>query len=192
MSANTLAVTAEQLAAVYDKLRGLASCALRNERSGHTLQTTALVNETWLQLMGSDWEKRIWSEPRLFFADFVRKMRQVLVDHARARRTIKRGGKRHRVQLTDVMALYEDTTGLAADVSELLDRMATSLDHSHSDRRAQVAEHKIFGDRTEEDIAQILGVSEATVRRDWQSARVWLGRALREAGGDGHASGTAP
>lgn len=183
MTTPTQPVTAEQLAAVYDELRKLASLALRNERPGHTLQASALVNETLLQLMGMGWEQRVWDERRQFFADFGRKMREVLIDHARARRAAKRVGARRRVQLTDVMALYEDTTGLAQELGELLDRMA-AMPSDHWGRQAGVAELKIFGDRTEEEIAQIIGVSESTIRRDWRSAKVWLLRALQEASGD--------
>jgi RNA polymerase sigma factor (TIGR02999 family) len=191
MTTSIQPVSAEKLAGVFDELRKLAARALRNERPGHTLQTTALVNETLLQLMGQGWEQMVWSEPRQFFADFARKMRQVLVDHARARGAAKRVGCRQRVPLTDIVALYEDTTGLVEEVGELLDQMAAAQGNRLG-RQARVAELKIFGDRTEEEIARILGVSEATVRRDWQSARVWLGRALREASGDGLTSGTAP
>lgn len=180
MTTTTQLIAAEQLAAVYNALRKIAAQALRNERPGHTLQATALVNETMLHLIGHDWEYKICHEPRKFFADFTRKMRQVLVDHARARRSTKRIGNRRQVQLTDVMALYEDTTGLAEDVGELLDCMANAPD-ARSNRRAKVANLKIFGDRTEEEIACILEVSEATVRRDWQTANVWLRRALLEA-----------
>src|SRR5258708_36844168 len=156
MTTSTQPVSAAQLVVVFDELRKLAARALQSERPGHTLQTTALVNETLLQLMGQRWEQKVWSEPQQFFADFARKMRQVLVDHARARLAAKRVGGRQRVPLTDIMALYEDTTGLIGEVSELLDRMAAAPGN-RSGRQARVAELKIFGDRTQEEDALVLG-----------------------------------
>lgn len=152
---------------VYDELRQVAEAQLRRERPGHTLQPTALVHETYLKLCGGDLPA---SSRAHFLALAARAMRQVLVDHARRRGAAKRGGAWSATTLTDGAASIE------LDPEELLalDRALDELEP----RQRQVVECRFFGGMEESEIAEALGVSERTVRRDWVKARAWLYRAL--------------
>jgi RNA polymerase sigma factor (TIGR02999 family) len=150
---------------VYDQLRGLADVQLRRELPGHTLTPTALVHEAYLKLTpGSALSARNRAH---FLAIASRAMRQVLVDHARARRARKREGAWVRATLTEGLAGSPEV-----DLTELLalDEALASLDP----RQRQVVECRVFGGMEEAEIAQALGVSERTVRRDWVKARAWL------------------
>lgn len=159
---------------VYRELRAMAGAQLRSERSGHTLQPTALVHEAFLRLVDQD---RIdWRSRAQFFDVAARMMRRILVDHARRRRRQKRGGDAERVELTatvasaaepdrvDVLALHEALEGLAR------------IDP----RRCRIVELHYFAGLTVPETAAVLGCSEATVSRQWRLARLWLARELRE------------
>jgi RNA polymerase sigma factor (TIGR02999 family) len=159
--------------AVYDELRAIAHRQLRAERDGHTLGTTALVHEAYLRLV--DQRRADWQDRSHFFAVAARVMRRVLVDHARRRGAAKRGGPHHAVTLDRQDAAIDDRAELIVAMDEALDRLAV-LD----ERQARVVEFRFFAGFTEEETADLLGVSARTVRNDWVKARGWLFRELRE------------
>lgn len=153
------------------ELRRLARVYMARERRGHTLQTTALVNEAFIRLVGA--REVAWQDRAHFLGIAARLMRRVLVDHARARGMRKRGGGAYRVPLVDAMAATP-----AADVDVLaLDRALESL-ASADPRKAQVIEMRFFAGLTVEETAEALRVSPDTVMRDWRLARLWLHREM--------------
>jgi RNA polymerase sigma factor (TIGR02999 family) len=157
----------------YGELRRQARLFLRRERAGHTLQPTALVHEAFLRLVG---QNRIrWQNRQQFFAVAAQAMRRVLVDCARARGSVKRGAGGTRVTLEDV---HQPSHPAQVDV-ESLDRALDGL-AVLDPRQARMVELRYFGGFTAEETAQSLGVSVATVKRDWVVARAWL---FREMGG---------
>jgi len=160
---------------VEAELRRLARGYMRRERGGHTLQTTALVNEAFLRL--TDARRIRWQDRAHFLAISARLMRRVLVDHARARGYLKRGGGAQRVTLNEWLAA---TPAPALDVVAL-DRALSAL-AAVDPRKAQVIELRFFGGLTVEEAAEVLGVSPDTVKRDWRLAKLWL---LRELEGRG-------
>jgi RNA polymerase sigma factor (TIGR02999 family) len=163
---------------VYDELRRLARRALRRERPGHTLQTTALVNEVYLRLIDSSRVR--WQNRAHFFAVSAQLMRRVLVDLARARRRAKRGGQARHVTLEEGLLVGE---GLSTDVIAL-DEALSALS-AVDPRASRVVELRFFGGLSVEETGAVLGVSPDTVMRDWKLAKVWLLRELsHRAGGD--------
>lgn len=155
---------------VYNELRRLAHYHLRSERNDHSLQSTALVHEAYIRLLG---DAPMSLEGRVhFFAVASRAMRQILVDYARSRRADKRdGGVRIEYEELHELPIKQDAELLALD--DALARLA-ELD----ERQAQVVEMKFFGGLSAPEIAEVLGTSRATVDRDWATARVWLRRAM--------------
>jgi RNA polymerase sigma-70 factor (ECF subfamily) len=156
---------------VYGELRRMAHHYMQRERTGHTLQTTALVNEAYLRLAGE--QKIDWQNRTHFFAVMARVMRHVLTDHARRRSYAKRGGAMKQVSLgeTDVMSPERAAELLALD--EALAELA-QLDP----RKSQVVELRYFGGLSLEETADALNVSLMTVRRDWRTAKAWLYRRM--------------
>ena len=153
---------------VYEELRFLARRQLGREQVGHTLRPTGLVHEAYMKLAGGG---GIAAEDRAhFLAIAARAMRQVLVDHARRRTAAKRGGGWNRTTLTDGKQSIE------FDPAEMLalDRALAELEP----RQRQVVEYRFFGGMEEREIAEVLGVTDRTVRRDWVKARAWLYRSL--------------
>ena len=167
---------------VYDELRAMAHNRLRAEGAGHTLNTTALVHETYLKL--ADQSRVEWQNRAHFFAVGARAMRRVLVDHARARNAARRGGGETPVSLDalgdGIDALMSDRA--AAEVAALDDALKelTTFDA----RAAQVVELRFFGGLKHDEVAQALDVSESTARRLWVTARAWLKHALGDPGAD--------
>lgn len=160
---------------VYGDLRAIAHRRLEGERSGHTLQTTALVHEAYLRLV--DVEEVDWSDRAHFFAIASKIVRRVLVEYARRRNADKRGGTRTRVQLTPAAA-EDDPRDQTLEVLAL-DRALTELAR-RDPRLEQVVEHRFFGGLSVEETAEVLDVSGRTVERDWRRARTYLYRALGE------------
>ncbi|MCK4658396.1 MAG: sigma-70 family RNA polymerase sigma factor [Phycisphaerae bacterium] len=158
--------------AVYDELRRIAANQLRHERVGHTLQTTALVNEAYVRLSKREGHK--WSSKADFCAAAAQAIRRVLIDHARARRAAKRGGPdAQRVELDGtVLAMPKSNVDLL-DLDGALRRLAAL-----SERQARVVELRFFGGLSEEETALAMGVSRRTVQNDWRGARAWLRREL--------------
>jgi RNA polymerase sigma factor (TIGR02999 family) len=163
---------------VYEELRQIAHRRLGREREGHTLGTTALVNEAYLKLV--DQTRAQWADRAHFFAVAARAMRRILVDYARRHQALKRGGAPVHVNLDDealadaaLVADQRADTLLAVD--DALTRLA-ELD----ERLCRVVECRFFGGYTEEETAEVLGVAPRTVRRDWVKAKGWLYQTLRE------------
>lgn len=163
--------TDELFPLLYDELRALAHRHLGRERPGHTLSTTALVHEAYERLV--DQTRTEWSDRAHFCAVASQAMRRVLVDYARRRNALKRGGAQQPLPLDerriDVQAQAEHLVAL----DEALDRLG-----GFDERAAQVVEMRFFGGMTEEEVAEALRVSARTIRRDWVKARAWLFQAL--------------
>jgi RNA polymerase sigma factor (TIGR02999 family) len=161
---------------VYDELHRLAHRQMRGERVGHTLQTTALVNEAFLRLVsGSDrvrWQNRVH-----FFAISAQLMRRILVDDARARGSLKRGAKAVHLSLEDAPAATLQPDGDLVALDEALTALA-AVDA----RKSQVVELRYFGGLSVDETAEALGVSPETVMRDWNMAKLWLLRELKSGG----------
>src|SRR5438552_18264302 len=159
--------TSELMARVYDELHRLAAAYMRRERGDHTLQTTALVHEAYLRLVGQ--RDIAWKNRAHFLGVAAQMMRRVLVDHARAHLCRRRGGPQQRVSLDEVCISPRTHSADLVALDEALTRLA-QIDA----RQAQVVELRFFGGLTAEETAKILGVSTKTVNRDWLVARVWL------------------
>src|SRR2546422_2411650 len=162
---------------VYDELHRLAHRYMKRERPGHSLQTTALVNEAYMRLV--DYKRMQWQNRAHFFAVSAQLMRRILVDHAR-RHNVKRGGGAQHVSLEEAALVGGNR---AADLVALDDAMNAlgRLDP----RKAQVVEMRFFGGLSVEETAEVLKVSPITVRRDWSSAKIWRYCALGGGAGDG-------
>jgi RNA polymerase sigma factor (TIGR02999 family) len=152
---------------VYDELRRLAGAYMRRERPGHTLQPTALVHEAYLRLV--DQQRVDWRNRAQFVGVAAMMMRRVLLNHARARAAAKRGPEAERVPLTVAGQILHRPAVEVLALHEALDRLA-ALDP----RKSQVVELKFFGGLTTDEIAHALGLSTATVEREWSFARAWL------------------
>jgi RNA polymerase sigma factor (TIGR02999 family) len=164
----------ELMPIVHGELRRLARRLMRGERGNHTLQTTALVNEAYLRLV--DISRVRWQDRAHFFAMSARLMRRILVDHARSRKYLKRGGMLRRVSLDEALVVSERGTDLVA-LDDALDALA-AVDQ----RKSQVVELRFFGGLSLEETAEALQVSGETVGRDWRLAKAWLLRELSREG----------
>jgi RNA polymerase sigma-70 factor (ECF subfamily) len=159
---------------VYGELRRLAHHYMRAEHPGHTLETTALINEAYIRLVDSS--RVQWQDRAHFLAVAAQLMRRVLVDFARLRESQKRGGEVDRVPLEATVNLLHARSEDLVQLDEALNALAKK----HS-RKAQVIEMRFFGGLSVAETAEALGVSEDTVSRDWRLARAWLFRALNRA-----------
>jgi RNA polymerase sigma factor (TIGR02999 family) len=158
---------AELTPLIYDELRRLAHRAMEGQRSDHTLQTTALVNEAYLRL--TDQTNPNWQSQTHFFAVAARAMRQILVSYARSNRAQKRGGGGARIELDEAAILSPEQSKEIVDLHEALERLGT-----FDSRKAQVVELKFFGGLNYDEIAEVLKIARMTVRRDWEFAKLWL------------------
>ena len=152
---------------LYDQLKRLAHARLRNERAGHTINTTGLVHEAYARLV--DVDRVQWQDRAHFLAVASRIMRRILVNYARDRRAVKRGGGRVRVDLDEGRLVPDDHAEALLDLDDALERMATL-----HPRPGEVAAHRYFGGLTNAETAEALGVSVSTVERDLRFARAWL------------------
>jgi len=162
---------------VHDELCRLAHHYMRRERAGHSLQTTALVNEAYLRLVDAQYVK--WQNRAHFLAMSARLMRRVLVDIARSKHAQKRGGGALKVTFTDALAVSDDPGHDLVALDDALQALST-----FDERKSHVIELRFFGGLSVEETALVLNVSPDTVMRDWKMARTWLLRELR-----GHTSG---
>jgi RNA polymerase sigma-70 factor (ECF subfamily) len=156
---------------VHAELRRIARNRLRAERQGHTLQPTALVNEAYLKLV--DLTRMQWQNRAQFFAIAARLMRTVLVDAARGKRAAKRGGSALRVTFDEARAPVARHDHSIVDLDDALNDLAKK-----DGRKSRVVELRFFGGLSNEEVAEVLGISTDTVTRDWQFAKVWLRQQL--------------
>jgi RNA polymerase sigma-70 factor, ECF subfamily len=159
------------LPCIYDELRAIAARHLRAERRGHTLQTTAVLNEAYLRLAERDDQR--WADRAAFCAAATQAVRRVLIDHARSRRAATRGGRAQRVAL-DAATLMAEPAGV--DVLALDEALIALA--ALAPRQARIVELRHFGGLSEDETAQVLAVSRRTVQKDWRLARAWLLRRL--------------
>ena len=163
----------EVLPMVYDELRRLASSYLRKERNNHTLQPTALVHEAYLRLMGQS--EIEWQNRAHFFGVSARLMREILIDHARSKNRQKRGGEfQTQILLDDAVSFSKDVQLDVIAVDEALTKLE-KLD----ERQARIVEMKFFGGLTIEEVAEVLEISPATVKREWSTAKLLLYKMLK-------------
>ncbi len=158
---------------VYDELRGLAKRYMSRERSTHTLQTNALVNEAYLRLINQqdvDWQNRAH-----FFAIAAQVMRNLLVDHARSKQYAKRGGGAQQITLDEGLAVASEQSVDVLALHEALERLAEV-----DERKSRIVELRYFGGLSAEETAEVLGVSEITIKREWLKAKAWLFRELSQ------------
>jgi RNA polymerase sigma-70 factor (ECF subfamily) len=168
---------AQLMPIVYDELRRLARHYMRRERAGHSLQTTALVNEAYMRLV--DYRRMQWQDRAHFFAVSAQAMRRILVDHAR-RRNLKRGAGAEHVVLDAAAVICPDRSHDFVSLDDALNVLAEL-----AARKARVVELRFFGGLNVDETAEILGVSSVTVMREWKSAKAWLYRELTSRNGNG-------
>jgi len=165
----------ELLPLVYRELRAVAENQLRGERSDHTLQPTALVHEAYLRLI--DQREVDWQNRTHFFSVAAEMMRRILVNYARDRNTQKRGGTQHKVALDEAIS-----STLERDIEVVsLDDALTDLAELDP-RQARIVELRFFAGLTVEEVAEVLDVSPATIKREWRTAKLWLKREMTEDG----------
>lgn len=162
---------------VYQELRRLAAYYMRRERPGHTLQTSALVNEAYMRLV--DYSQMRWQSRAHFFAVAAQAMRRILVEHARKRHFAKRGGGAVKVSFDEAAIVSQEQ---AADLVALDDAL-TSLE-AMDERKARIVELRYIGGLNIEETAEVLAISAATVQREWRAAKAWLYREIKKGAGD--------
>jgi len=161
----------EVMPVVYDELRRLARSYMRRERPGHTLQTTVLVHEAYLRLLGQDAN---WANRSHFFGIAAKMMRRILLDHAKSHGRAKRGGGAVKVTL-DEPAIYSKAPDMdLVAVDEALQRL-----EQVDQQRAQIVELRFFGGLSAEEISKVMNLSTATINRQWAGARAWLYHELK-------------
>lgn len=164
-------VLAELIPLVYDELRRLAAYHLRQERSDHTLQATALVHEAYLHLV--DQRQVDWKNRSHFFGVAAHLMRRILLMHARQHHAAKRGGKAQKISLEEAVVFTRERSADLVALDELLTRLA-ELDP----QQARIVELRFFAGLSIEETADLLAISSATVKRDWVMAKAWLAREM--------------
>ena len=157
---------------VYDQLRSIAHRYVQRERAGHTLQTSALVNEAYLRLAG---QNVVWQNRAHFFAVTAKVMRHILIDHARAQARDKRGGGAIQISLNDALVVADDQAAHFIALEEAL-RVLERLDP----QKGKIVELRYFGGLSVEEAAEVMNISPRTVRREWQRAKAWLYRMMTE------------
>ncbi|MCX6587110.1 MAG: sigma-70 family RNA polymerase sigma factor [Acidobacteria bacterium] len=152
---------------VYNELRKIAANYMRRERTDHTLQATALVHEAYMQLV--DQTRVTWQNRAHFFGVAAQLMRRILVDHARSQNALKRGGDAQKISL-------DDSVGLAAGPPVAFDELDEALNRLHEldPNQAKIIELRFFGGLTVEEVSEVIGLSTATIEREWRMAKAWL------------------
>lgn len=161
----------ELLPLVYEELRKLAAARMAREAAGQTLQPTALVHEAWLRLVGpgDPQEQPGWSGRAHFFGAAAEAMRRILVERARRKSRVRHGGNQERVDLEEVTLAADDPDETVLALNDALERLALE-----SPQKAEIVKLRYFAGMEHAEIARVLGVSEATIRRHWTYARAWL------------------
>lgn len=167
----------ELMPVVYDELRRLARSHLSRERSDHTLQTTALVHEAYLRLV--DQRSVNWQNRAQFFGIAAQMMRRILINHAKDRHAKKRQGYAGKVSLDEAVSFFERREVDLMALDEALNDLA-ALDQ----QQTRIVELRFFGGLTIEEVSEVLGISPATTKREWDSAKLWLRRQLNSGGGN--------
>jgi RNA polymerase sigma-70 factor (ECF subfamily) len=162
---------------VYEELRRIARRRMSRERPGHTLQTTALVNEAYVLLVGQ--QDIRWRDRAHFFALSAQLMRNILVDHARRRGYQKRGGGALRVTLDESAAMSEGRAAELVALDEALKELA-----ARDELKGRIVELRYFGGMSVEEVAEVLEVAPVTIKRHWKAAKAWLFHALKQGDGD--------
>ena len=163
----------ELLPHVYGELRAMAQHQMSGERTGHTLQATALVHEAYLRLVGV--ENLSWANRRHFFRAAAEAMRRILIEHARKRGRVKRGGSVIHVSLDALELAVGENSGFFLPLDDAIRRLS-----EQDDRAGEVVRLRFFGGLSIEQIAKVLDISPMTVKREWQFARVWLHGAMKD------------
>ena len=158
---------------VYKELRRMAHQHMRRERPGNTLQTSALINEAYIRLV--DYNRTRWQDRAHFFAVAAQAMHRILVERARGRRRLKRGGGAQQVSLDEAAGLVDDRAANIIALDNALEELSAI-----APRKAQVVELRYFGGLNIDETAEVLGVSSPTVQREWRAAKAWLYRAISE------------
>jgi RNA polymerase sigma factor (TIGR02999 family) len=173
LGADAPAASEELLPLVYDELRRLASIRMAQESAGQTLQPTALVHEAWLQLSGSG--NRHWENRAHFFGAAADAMRRILIDKARRKSRLKHGGGQSRLDIAEV-----DLASAPPDDNVLLINEAVEALEREDPEQARVVVFKFFAGLTNDEVAESLGISERTVRRQWECAKAWIFQWLKD------------
>ena len=158
---------------VHKELRRMAHQYMRRERAGNTLQTSALINEAYIRLV--DYNRTRWQDRAHFFAVAAQAMRRILVERARGRHRLKRGGAAQRVSLDEAAELADERAAAIIALNNALTDLCAI-----APRKAQVVELRYFGGLNIDETAEVLGVSSPTVQREWRAAKAWLYRAISE------------
>jgi RNA polymerase sigma factor (TIGR02999 family) len=158
---------AELLPLVYEELRRLAAARMSRETPGQTLQATALVHEAWLRLVGSNPVQ--WNGRAHFFGAAAEAMRRILLERARRKARVRHGGNLQRVDLDQVTLATQDSDDVILAVQETLEKLAAQFP-----QKAEIVKLRYFGGLEHNEIAEVMGISEPTVRRHWNYARAWL------------------
>jgi len=166
---------AKLISLVDHELRNIAHAYMRRERDGHTLQTTALVAEALIRLI--EGETINWQSRAHFYSLVARRMRQILIEHARQQLTAKRGNRAEHIDIDTAVFLSHEASEELIMLEEALIKLA-KLD----ERKAKIVEYRYFGGFTLEEIVQLVGVSQSTVEREWRLARAWLKREITNMG----------
>jgi RNA polymerase sigma factor (TIGR02999 family) len=165
--------SSELLKLVYDELRKMAAARMAREAAGHTLQATALVHEAWLRLAGDD--DQAWQNRAHFFGAASEAMRRILIESARKKARLKRGGDQQRVELEEIELADATPDEKLLLINEALDEL-----EAENPERARVVVTKFFGGLTNKEVAETLGISERSVNRHWLCAKTWLFLKLRD------------
>lgn len=168
----------ELLPLVYEELHRLAARRLSRERRDHTLQATALVNEAYLRLV--DQRNQSWTNRSQFLGIAATMMRRILINHAQAHRAAKRGGDRQRVTLHEAVAVLEGRAADLVDLDAALDRL-----NARDEDAARLVELRFFAGLSNDEVAELRGVSTRTVERSWRLAKAWLRKELGDTEPDG-------
>ncbi len=158
---------------VYSELRRLASSVLKDQYKAHTFRTTDLVHEAFLKLVGSD--NKGWVNRAHFFSVAATSMRQIIIDEARKRNALKRGGRYAKVSLDEGAILTEETAPQLVALDEALRQLAT-----FDERLSRIVDLRFFAGLKIDEIAEVLSISPATTKREWSAAKAWLHRAMTE------------
>src|SRR6185369_6434679 len=163
----------ELIPLVDRELRKVAHAYMLKEKSGHTMQTTALVNEALMRLLDGEGEDISWESRKHFYALVAKRMRQVLIEHARAKLAIKRGQRPEQIDFEEVIILTAEKSRELVMLDAALQKLAKV-----DERKAKVVEYRYFGGFTTDEVSDLLGIAPSTVEREWRLARSWLKREM--------------